>query len=73
MTHSPETESILLEKLLSGREETLTESELAQVKTLANTLANTTSRHHYIPQYYIKAFSGSDNLLSVYDKKKRCY
>ena len=28
------------------------------------------SRHHYLPEYYIKGFTNSDGLLYVYDKTK---
>jgi len=33
-------------------------------------LRNSSSRHHYIPQFFINAFANSDGLLYVYDKQK---
>jgi hypothetical protein len=28
-------------------------------------------RHHYIPQFLIKKFADSDNMLYLYDKEKK--
>ena len=30
-------------------------------------------RHHYIPQFLIKKFADSDNMLYLYDKEKKTF
>ncbi|MBY0482086.1 MAG: DUF4238 domain-containing protein [Chitinophagaceae bacterium] len=47
----------------------LAKEVLADLEKRAKLFSTYSSRHHYIPQHYIKGFTGEDGLLSVYDKK----
>lgn len=58
--------TFIMEKLLeSSSKETI----LEDIHNQAKQLSKLSSRHHYLPQYYIKGFCGSDGKLAVYDKK----
>jgi len=41
---------------------------LEEIKKHAKRLSELSSRHHFIPQYFVEGFCGSDGLLSVYNK-----
>lgn len=55
--------------MLADRSNNVNEDQMAELKAAARVSQRVSSVHHYIPQYFIKGFTGSDGLLSVYDKK----
>lgn len=42
--------------------------DLEKLKKHASRLSGLSSRHHFVPQYFLEGFTGLDGLLSVYDK-----
>ncbi|MHB1179300.1 MAG: DUF4238 domain-containing protein, partial [Daejeonella sp.] len=60
----------LREKLKKASEGTFTQKDTAQNYTVDKAVAEASSKHHYIPQYYISGFLASDGLLDIYDKQR---
>ncbi len=61
----------IFEKMLEDRKHLdLPAEEIASLKQTALVLSKKSTRHHYIPQFFIKAFLGKDQRLSVYDKQR---
>jgi hypothetical protein len=60
---------VILDRLAMS-DTNLTPQKLKDLEVQARRMANKSSRHHYIPQHYIKGFADDDGLLSVYDKQR---
>lgn len=61
----------ILEKLLAGRKlSELSDTERVNLDKMLNALMRSSSRHHFIPQHYIRGFTNASGLLYVYDIKK---
>ena len=49
-------------------ESIVSKERLLEIHELAHKMCHVSSRHHYIPQYFIKGFASADKQLFVYDK-----
>ena len=63
MTES-ERYTLILERL---QESSSKEKIFEEINLLAKKLSKLSSRHHYLPQYYIEGFCGPDEKVAVYN------
>lgn len=64
---NPNKDKILARLLILYKDE-LSPTKMAEIRRIAKTLSSYSIKHHYIPQFYIKGFTGDDKLLNVYNK-----
>lgn len=60
----------ILNRMLSNQQGEISDQEMERLKKAARVNSKLSFLHHYIPQYYIKGFTGGDGMLSVYDKQR---
>ena len=60
----------LREKLKKASERTLVRNDTLTNYSVEKAIQHSSSKHHYLPQYYIDGFLAADGLLDIYDKQR---
>jgi len=60
----------LREKLKRASEGTLVSKDTSVTYSVEKAIQQSSSKHHYLPQYYIDGFLAVDGLLDIYDKQR---